>query len=265
MLTCKDVSRSLLLIALTLLAGCSSSGQLTSVWNENVVVVDGNSAEWLSELKHDKDNGIAYAFRNDKDFLYMCIVFIEPSKLMLMRSGAIIWFESEDESKTFGIKYPLPKLSAEIEEQNLDREMFNRENINEKIKQYFLKQTELSVVNKDKYPLGQFPIISNKEGIQVKVGYSNDRFVYELRVPLRDNKNHLYRIDAELGENLSVKFETEESELGKIVGGGMPERGGMMPPGGGQRTQQGKGMAMKRDRLNSEPLNFSINVQLIKK
>ncbi|MEW6194892.1 MAG: hypothetical protein AB1521_07045 [Bacteroidota bacterium] len=260
----KNILKYLLLITLVSLAGCGSSGQLTSIWDENVIAIDGNSAEWLSELKHDKDNGIAYAFRNDKDFLYMCIVFIEPSKLMLMRSGAIIWFEGEDESKTFGIRYPLPGLSGEREGQNFDKEMFNRENINERTQQYFLKQTELSIVNKDKYPLGQFPIISNKEGIQTKVGYSNDRFVYELRVPLRGNKNHLYRIDAEPGENLSVQFETEEFDLEKMRGGGKSERGDMMPPGGGQRPRQGKGMA-RRDRVNPEPLNFSVKVQLVKK
>lgn len=245
-----------------LLSACSSTGQLTSGWDSNSVTIDGNSTEWLSELKQDNENGIAYGFKNDNDFLYMCIVFIEPSKLMMMRPGAIVWLEGEEDSKTFGIRYPLPKLEAEGVEQNFGREIFNRENIKDRIQQFFLKQTEVSIVNKEKYPLGQFPITSNKEGIQAKVGYSNDRFVYELRVPLKNAESYLYRADVNPGEIITVKFETEEFELKETQ-----NRGGMMPPGGGggngRRPTQGKGMEMRRERLNMEPLNFSVKVQLV--
>lgn len=260
----KILSALLISITLLLIVSCSSSDKMISIKNDKNVMIDGSSGEWLKDLKHDSEKKIAYGFKNDDEFLYMCIVFDEPSKLLLIRAGAIVWFEGEDDSKTFGIRYPLPKFEAGGVEQNFGREIFNRENIKDRIQQFFLKQTELSIVNKEKYPLGQFPITSNKEGIQAKVGYSNDRFVYELRVPLKNAESYLYRADVNPGEIITVKFETEEFELKETS-----NRGGMMPPGGGggngRIPTQGKGMEMRRERLNLEPLNFSVTVQLVKR
>lgn len=258
MTTSKISSVLLALLTSLLTISCSSSDTLISNWDNNNVIIDGSSEEWLKDLKHDSDNKIAYGFKNDSEFLYMCIVFDEPSKLLLMRAGAIVWFEGEDDSKTFGIKYPLRKLSDDRNEQNINRELLNRENPNERIQKYFKNQNELSIVNNEKYPLGQFPIKMNKEGIQLQIGFYQERFVYELRIPLRNNNQYLYCVDADAGEKIVVKFETEEIDLER-----MENRGGMRPMPGGQRPQQGRGQRLNIPDI--EPLNFSVTVQLLKK
>ncbi len=248
----------LTLLILLLAISCSSSDTLISNWDNNNVLIDGSPEEWLKDLKYDSENKIAYGFKNDNKFLYMCIVFDEPSKLLLMRAGAIVWFEGEVDSKTFGIKYPLRKLSDNNNELNINRELLNKENPIERIQKYFKNQNELSIVNNEKYPLGQFPIKMNKEGIQLQIGFYQESFVYELRIPLRNNNEYLYCIDTDAGESIVVKFETEEMDFER-----MENRGGMRPMPGGQRPQQGR--SQRPNIPDIEPLNFSVTVQLVKK
>ena len=109
----------------------------------------------------------------------------------------------------------------------------------------------------------------SKQGIEAKLGFNADRFIYELKVPLRNN-NFAYQVSALPGENIKVKFETEEPDSKEFQGGGMrqpdDEMGTERPGGGfgGDRPREGRHRGMNNGTNSTEPLNFSVKVILKK-
>lgn len=260
-----------LLPAIALLAflyGCSAGLEMSSGWKNNTVNIDGSTDDWTGSLKQIPEKNLAVGFRNDNEFLYMCLVVNDPPKLMaMMRGGFIVWFEPEKTENTFGIKYPVPNLFTDREQMPMMDKPSDREKMQERIAKDFDKQKEIVIINSDKYPLGQFSVSNNKEGINAKIGLeSSGRFVYELQIPLAAKNNFIYKIDSHAGDKLNVRFETIEMERGKFEGNkeGMMRGGGEMPQGGGQmpggRGMKG-GMPRKRD-TGDESINFSVELLL---
>lgn len=254
------------------LYGCSAGLEMTSGWKENTVKIDGNSDEWAGSLKQIPDKNLAVGFKNDDQFLYMCLVINDPTKLMaMMHGGFFVWFEPENEKNTFGIKYPVPNLFSDKESMPMMDKSPDREKMQERIAKDFDKQKEMVIINSDNYPLGQFPVSNNKEGINAKIGFEGEgRFVYELQVPLAEKNNFVYKIDSRAGEKLNVRFETGEIERGKPGDdkGGMmrPEGGGgQMPPGGGGQMPGGRGMRGGMPGMRNAgdaTINFSVELLL---
>ena len=251
------------------LYGCSAGIEMTSGWKENAVKIDGNSEEWAGSLKQIPDKNLAVGFRNDNEFLYVCLVINDPTKLMaMMRGGFIVWFEPERTENTFGIKYPVPNLFTDKESIPIMDKPSEREDMQKRIVKDFDKQKEMVIINSDNYPLGQFPVSNNKEGINAKIGFEGEgRFVYELQVPLAAENNFVYKIDSRAGEKLNVRFETgeiERSKFGDDKGGMMRPGGGggEMPPGGGGQMPGGRGSMPGTRSIEDSSINFSVELLL---
>ena len=126
------------------------------------------------------------------------------------------------------------------------------------------KQTEMQILNSDKYSLSLLPI-ENQDGIKAKLGYVDGKFVYELQVPLAVHTDYAFQIAAMPGENLQIKFETEQAEAtaGRGSGAGMAQGGGGQMGGGGMGgMRQGAGGGNMQRFQMPEPLNYSTEVKL---
>lgn len=248
--------------------GCSSDKELISNWTNHQIKIDGATSDWQNNLEYLSDENIALGFKNDSKYLYICLATSDFSKVFPMfRSGFIIWFEPENDGKIIGIKYPMHNILSNGEMMpNQNERANNNEDHSEFIQKMLERQNEMQILNEDKHPLTDLPT-ENKEGIKAKLGYNSDRFVYELQVPLGNN-NLAYQISALPGENIKVKFETEELDRKNFQGRGMRPDGGMggeRPGGfGGGRSRGGMRPGMNNGRENFEPLNFSVNVALKK-
>lgn len=258
------------------LSGCSSTAQLPSNWNNSEMKIDGDFSDWENSLHAIKDEGVSLGFKNDDKNLYICLLTTDRGKMMqMMRSGFIVWFYPENgDGKVFGIKYPMPVSMLNMddnERQNFNRELFQPEKMNDMFTKMLERKTEFQIINEDNFPLGQYSL-QNKEGIKAKLGYKEDRFIYELQVPLETAKKYTYQIASLPGEKLKIKFETLESQFGNLRGGNIGMGRGMRPGVGergegegedeGQRPEGG----MKRGEggrfSRPEPFNYQVEIQL---
>ncbi|OGU68321.1 MAG: hypothetical protein A2499_07915 [Stygiobacter sp. RIFOXYC12_FULL_38_8] len=254
--------------ALSVLTSCGSSAVVQNTWRSTEIKIDGNFTDWQNHLKMLPDQKISLGFTNDDKFLYMCLVTEDRMKIMQMtRAGFITWFiPSGGSDNTFGIKYPLPNKNLPREQmQNMGREMFQQQGGLDKIVNMLLeKQTEMQILNSDKYSLSLLPI-ENQDGIKAKLGYVDGKFVYELQVPLAVHTDYAFQIAAMPGENLQIKFETEQAEAtaGRGSGAGMAQGGGGQMGGGGMGgMRQGAGGGNMQRFQMPEPLNYSTEVKL---
>ncbi len=254
-----------LIIISSLFYGCGSTAQLQSTWNNDEIKIDGNSSEWQSSAFMVEDEGVILNFKNDNEFLYLCLITNNRGKIaQMMRSGFIVWFDSNpDESKVFGIKYPMQVSLLDRDE----RREFNKEIFRDgDMKNHFVKMIEdakeFQILNEKYFPLGQLPI-ENNEGIKVKLGLDSERFIYELQVPIETSKQYQNKIAAGPGEKIKINFETLDYEFDRIPLGGMKppsEREGM----GSQRPQGGMRKGEGKQFEKPEPFNFKIELQLQK-
>ncbi|MEJ2615862.1 MAG: hypothetical protein P8Z35_12965 [Ignavibacteriaceae bacterium] len=258
------------IFSLILLNGCSGEQELLSNWTDQQIKIDGKTSDWKNNLEYLKDENVAMGFKNDNKFIYICLTTNDFTKVFpMLRGGFIIWFEPEDGSKTIGIKFPIHNNSNSNQVPNSSEEVYNRRNPGEFINRMLERQNELQILNEDKQLLTDMPI-KNKEGIEAKLGYHSDRFVYELKIPLSDSK-YAYKLSVIPGGKLNIKFETEvpdrkifnrERESGMRMSAGEE---GERPELGGERSGRERRFGMRNNSRGSfEPLNFSVEVTLKK-
>jgi hypothetical protein len=269
----------IVLIFSVIVTGCTSSEQLISTWQNHEITMNGDLEDFKSTLHQVPDKKFLIGFKNDDKFLYLCLTTNDRGKVFqMLKAGFITWFEPvSGDSKPFGISFPQPNIFSDQQQfkqnnQGLsDESSPQEENPDNFIYKMVMQQTQLEIVNKDKYPLMALPLI-NKEGIEAKLSVKDNFLVYELKVPLAVGTDYSYTAGVTPGNSIKVRFETEkmeakkessdqgersqDSEVGQIPrgtgGGGMRGRGGHSGgKSGGRNTVN-----------NSDPLNYTINLKL---
>ncbi len=251
-----------------ILSGCGTGIKMVSSWQDKEIKIDGVASEWSAGMQQIPDKKVNIGFRNDDKFLYLCLTSEDRSKIMMIvRAGFIVWFEPESGDKNkFGIRYPTstkqpeaPKLSE------INREELSIEGPERNIKKMLEQQNEFQIINKDKFPLTALPIVNN-EGIEAKLGFQSNQFVYELKVPLASNKQFSYIVDALPGANVKIIFETEELDAQSMRGPG--GSAGIPPEGSEDRrgNRRGGGNEGMRPGMGGgrmlEPLNYTVEIKL---
>ncbi len=249
-------------ISTLLFTGCSSTVELTSMPVPGSININGDATDWGTNLKYIPDQKAAVGISNDNNYFYLCLTTSDMTKVMPMFAGGFtVWLENEDNGdEEIGIKYPLHNIVNE------SRVMINPEEFREKgrgmlISKMIKNQDEIRILNKDNYPVTVIST-SDSSGLKAAIGYSNDQFVYELRVPLKVNNQNKYGINAKPGDKLLVKLETSEPDRGNFGGrgGGMRSPEGEMGggfPGGGRGMRPGG-----EERGPFEPIDLTLEVTL---
>ncbi len=252
---------SSLFILTVLMTGCSSTVELTSTPVQGPISINGDAADWGTNLKYIPDEKAAVGISNDNNYFYLCLTTGDMGKVMPMFAGGFtVWLENESNNNAeIGVKYPLHNIVNE------SRIMVNPGEFREKgssmiISQMIKDQNEIRILNKDDYPLTVIST-SDSSGLKAAIGFNNDQFIYELRVPLKVDAQNKYGIDAKPGDKLLVKLETEKPERGNFGGGdGMRPPGGEMGggfPGGNRGMRPGEG-----GRNSFEPVDLTLEVTL---
>jgi hypothetical protein len=248
--------RFIVLVATSVLVGCSSTTELSSSWSDNQVTIDGNPREWGSGLTNLKDTKVFLAVRNDQDFVYLCLTSADRQfRRQVIGTGLTVWFESEDGHRV-GVLYPIGMARQESQPWVNPGETPGGEE-RERMVEQALQDLEILGPGKDDKNL--FSTVQSP-GISVKVGGSQESGAYELKVPLRKSSKHPYAVEAAAGSTVKISIETGKFEPGSRPsgsgegrhgegGGGRPHGGGM--PGGEMSS-----------RNRPEPLNISVAVQL---
>lgn len=240
----------LLIFSALLISACSSTKQLTGIKPSAQIIVDGNPAEWEGKLRYIEDHKCAVGFQNDNEYLHICLqTFDLPTMMNILRMGLTLWFEPE-EGKVLGIKYPLRMDRGNSGPGNLGRkprERFdingnNYHELNNRLKMLLKDQPNLQIVNQDEFPLYSYPV-NNPTGFKISLGMYMRKIIYEIRVPIAENKLAPVIINSYPNERLKVLFETGEFDMAAFQkqNGGMRPESGMRPGGrkGGMRRNPG--------------------------
>jgi hypothetical protein len=285
----KIVLSSLVLLITVTFFGCGTSKEIISSWQSGDIKIDGSVSDWGKNIQLIPKEFFSVGFKNDDKFLYIGLTTSDRSKIFeIFRSGLIVWFKPDNpDYKTIGIKYPLtdmreggmkmPEMDrGGIKPGDMNENGRPRENPGAMFEKMLVTQNELEIINEDKYPLMALPL-ANKDGIEVKLGFSEEKFVYELKIPLAVEKQYSFTAGAIPGEKIKVIFETEKAEMTKRPedGGGMKMGGGgqeppdgnegQMPGGSGPNGAPGGGKRPGgKSRVSSDPLNYTFVLDLAK-
>jgi len=254
---------SLVFMLTLLMTGCSSTLEMASNPVPGSININGDAADWGTNLKYIPDEKAAVGISNDNNYFYLCLTTADMSKVMPMFAGGFtVWLENEtNNDEVIGVKYPLHNIVNE------SRIMVNPGEFREKgrgmmISKMIASQDEIRILNKNNYPLTVIST-SDSSGLKAAIGYNNDQFIYELRVPLKVDAHNKYGLNAHPGDKLLVKLETEKPDRGNF--GGRENGDGMRPGGemGGGFPGGGRGMRPGgEERGVFEPVDFSLEVTL---
>jgi uncharacterized membrane protein YgcG len=264
---------SLILSSLITFNGCSSAPEVTSSRNNNEIVVDGSQKDWNGVFTPVKDQNVAVSFKNDNDNLYVCFITSDNQKIVrILSMGLTVWLTPSESQNKIGIQYPVKKT---FEELRMIRGANNESqgDINQRIQNLLSSQTELIIVNNNNIAVYSGNP-DDEKGFHAKIGYSMNQLVYELKIPLANNKEFSqFNFKANPTDNINVKFEggkfqasgndgDQERKSGGGGGGGRRGGGGM---GGGNRgggMGRGGGGNPGGEGQNNAPIDYEFKVKL---
>ena len=247
--------------------GCSSVPEVISSRNNNEIVVDGNQQDWGNKFTSVKDENVAVSFKNDDENLYVCFITSDNRKIVkILSSGMTVWLYPSDSKDVIGIQYPVRKSPEDYRSVVNDKgENMDQMDINGRIQKLLKVQNELIIV--DDNNIGVFSSSPDVEkGFRAKIGYTMNQLVYELKIPLTNNKEFTqFVFKAKPQDNIRVKFESgkmqskvsdndqEEGSRGTGEGmGGRRGRGGNLGGSGNRKGTSG----------NNNPIDYEFKVKL---
>lgn len=220
------------------LAGCGKI-ELNSAWRNREIVVDGAMTDWQNGMTYVEKANVAVGLFNDAEYMYLCLIPADRRiAAQMVGLGFTVWFDPKGgKNKTLGIHFPLGM-------QGRGNPLMFRERVQDPEQQRNMLErvgNELEILGPGEGQRARMPIASAK-GVEVKLGESEGRLVYELKVPLIRDTEHPYAIGADGSQPIGIGFETSELDREQLReamgqrGGGM---GGMPPGGGGNAPRRG--------------------------
>jgi len=246
--------------SLLLLSGCGAVN-LESSNLDREIYIDGSAAEWQGKLIYLEKQNISIGLMNDDDFLYACMV-IGDTRLQnrIIHSGLELWFDDvHAKAKKIGIRYPIGNRKSIRARREIYGESIQSQDFSS------LDNGEVEIINSDNEILDRLPVTA-LNGLEVKINNEEGRLVYELKLPLKDQKDYSISLpitkDSELVMDLVLNGISAGSQGRGVQGsrrGGGSKGGGMR---GGGRGGAGGNMSMMRDETNSILPQFKINAKI---
>jgi len=263
----KPMLKLILLPGLLLLSGCNDI-ELNSNWNNSTMVVDGELTEWNEDLLAPPKEPVAFAVRNDSDYLYLALRTFDPELMrQIVMTGLTVWLDPDgDRDKVLGIGYPHPGRWEPPGSIRLKRGADPAAQI-EQLRLRLAAQTEIAITDAEGRVtrLG----LENTGGIQAATSLTSG-LQYELKIPLTENAERPFALAASPGMRIGIGLTTPQLERparsdGRSGGGhgGMP--GGGRGGKGGRSDRGGRGApgGDHPDRTSiPEPLEIWLEVQL---
>lgn len=261
------------LILLLLLQTSCITYEISCLWREKKLLIDGSSSDWLGTLTYIEEHGISVGLQNDDKNLYVCMILEESSPYMsVMRLGFTLWFDAAGgKNKALGIKLASqrPQRPPARDDPNFVREEFSPE---QGEKDQVPRITILAGEDDTGTRLDQ----ENTHGIEARRLIASGLLVYEFKIPLVKSKEHPFAIASSPGCILGIGFESDKIDQERIQAAGGPTRmrGGGGPPGGlgggsmgeragmGGRNGMGGGGRGRPDAFSRKNLKIWIKTEL---
>jgi|GEM_PF-1304605 hypothetical protein len=267
----------LLFLGLLFSFGCASitTVNVKSTFPSTKINIDGQTDDWKGNLIPIKDTGVALGVANDKQYLYLCLrVDNQAYASQIMRAGMTIWFDSSGQKKkTLGLKYPLPFQPQKYntnEESDQNSEQFPIQRSGAQSGSIYDPErlSELEIIRAEEKEPTRIKI-AELQGLQVKLVPNRLGLIYELMLPIEDEKNCPLTINLSGSKSIALGFEINQfkpafnqGRTGWSGRGGFPGGRGGIPSMGGGFGHGGVGRGYGRPALEEEPLRFWAVVSL---
>ena len=236
--TATMLSLTALSVVLMAMAGCKTE-ELASTWSDREVRIDGVNDEWQGATTYIEDKDVSIGLLNDDEFLYVSLSGNDNLRMQVMRAGLTIWFDPEGGTdEWYGINFPTGAQGRMQEMRRRgeggDRDPPSRRPTVDDDPMMYVELVGPGELGRRRIP------IERVTGVEVKIGNDFGRFVYELKMPLPRDADHLFGIGTKAGAVLGVGLETGDMP-GRGRGGGMGGFGGGGGRGGGGGGRGGGG------------------------
>lgn len=230
------------------LTSCHTVHNISSVYRENPIKINGNLEEWDQDLRYDNSSELYYAVTHDKDNIYIALQTRDDMvQRKILMFGLTLWADTTGgKEKILGLRYPIPsKKREEIrtpgksdEDLPLRAKQAIPENTRRIVKPALMdRMTLLGFNNVEK------ETISIAENIGISARIKRDKvkgLLYEALIPI----DMLYSSGIVNDKSLSLgiitgNLEISKDKSGMISPGGMNPGGGMYPGSGRGRGQMG--------------------------
>ena len=243
-------------LGISSIIGCSSTQQLASKWSENPIRIDGSLRDWSDSTAFVEKDGIRYAVMNDGNFLYLCLLSSKQGlgRQMLFR-GMTVWFDPNGgDKKTIGLRFPIGMGGtgrSEMPVRPQDEEQGQQGVRPEELPRQTPNEFEyLGPGENERQRVSRL----QGQGVEIHLTATPERFLYELKIPLRYSSEHPYSVETHAGARIGIGVESNTAQRmtegtrggegqeggrpgagsgrgGGRMGGGMGRGGGQMPGG----------------------------------
>lgn len=211
--------------------GCGSSQELRSGWTTQELAITGDGSHWKDATTDIVGPDVSVGVKNDNNNLYIGLVTSNhATQLQILALGCTVWFDKEGKKdRTFGVQFPVSGLLQ-------GRRFPARENPEELQRLINVAQRQLAIVGPANGEQQRMSV-QDAKGVDAHLGYADGTLTYELKIPLRKNKDQPYAIDADLTKALLVGFET--GDLAEAMKGQPTVSNPSQNAGGGSRRSAG--------------------------
>lgn len=211
----------LAIVAVLAIIGCGSSIEMISKWKNLNINIDGKNTEWEGGVYIKEINSVVNMY-NDANFIYLGIITTDRQlSKKIMMNGFTVWLDRNgNEDKDFGIKFPIGAMNQDMpmmpemdeENNNKPEKMDNPEKFDEMFEK---GMTEYEIIGKGGKTESRIQSLE-KNGIEVKIGHSEDKFIYELKMPMKIYGDILYAVGTDTGKVISLGLETGTIDMEKM-------------------------------------------------
>ncbi|MCX6145910.1 MAG: hypothetical protein NTW25_01480 [Candidatus Kapabacteria bacterium] len=238
-LTNRLILSTLIPTLIILLNSCASIEQIDSKYAQKEIIIDGNDIDWQESFYYYPDQRIMIGFRNDENNLYVCLKSADSEVFhKVMMNGLTLWInDKEDDTKTFGIHYPIGALNefGNFEKPRNDEERESAQN-----KKYDNMLYTLDLLFNDGVDKESISVLNlvRKYNVTAIIKRDNGTVIYEIAIPLksdkininsRNSKKKIITLGFETGEIKNKQnFKRNDTDIGEGI---VPGNQGMAPGG----------------------------------
>jgi len=225
-----------LVVVLLLFVQCQET-EVSSVWNDNRIQVNGTFSDWQSHLIRVEKSNAIIGVANDSVNLYLCLTTSDQDIVrQIMMGGMIINLNLEAaKGRQLGIKFPvaMEAMPFEVGRERGYRRTDRSDDEQDRFRMFHDTQTELVLLGPGKGEMQILPLM-NPYGLKAALGQSQRQFVYELQIPFELMSTHFGIEPPQPGSVIGIAFETDKVEFARDFRGGPPGdfEGGELPVGG---------------------------------
>ena len=200
-----------IMLAVTLI-GFSAEKMIQSHWTVQSLNIDGLSQEWSDvDLNLEKKSNVAYAFKNDGNYLYALFRFNDPASLSsIQTTGMRLWFNLEGKNKKiYGIRLITKQVTADeyiAISENMQGPLPEKDKNEIRVNPFYVI-SQSDVINKKGEPVPQASGTENSLSVKFQVVTQENIVSYEIAVPMKRATDLSPGIGTEPGNIIKVAFE----------------------------------------------------------